>query len=363
MAKDKQEKEKEQEQPSKNISFTEKVDALIQKEFGKNILIDVKSFLERKRIIVPVSPAFDLKLGGGIPEGSWVTLYGPEKIGKTTLALHIAKKCQDLGKFIYYGDVEGRIKPMNLNGIKGLNKDKFKLIQSSQENILSAQQYLNLFEHIIRNHPGCVLIIDSSAALCHEKEMTEGIGTFTRGGGAALLAQFCRQMSNVVPIQNTIIINITQLQANTSGYGSPIQEKGGYAIKYQVDVKLRAKSKEFWKEGDKVVGQKVTWVIECTALGGIPTQESESYLRYGYGIDEVSELIQLASDFGLISKGGAWMYLDFMKNHLSEINVKNWEDGEKICKAHGEAKLLAMINDDTQPFRKILEKEIKEFTI
>ncbi len=196
--------------------------------------------------------------------------------------------------------------------------------------------------------------------LCHEKEITDGVGTSTRGGGAALLAQFCRQMANVVPVKRSIVVGIAQLMANTSGYGAAIQEKGGNGIQYQVDVKLRCKSTEPWEHGGKRVGQKLTWAVECSALGAPPGGEFESCIRYNHGIDEVKEVIVLGTDLGIIDKGGAYYYCDFMQSRLAALGATEWTDEVRKtkCRGHGEDGLYELIKSNPD-WIQYLEKDIK----
>lgn len=345
---------------SENEDFSEKALKIINKEYG-NVSKSAKSFMEKKNIIVPVSPSTDIALNGGVPEGSWLVYNGKPKCGKTTSALHFAKNCQKKeygSKHIYFMNIEGRLKEMNLDGIEGLEKEKFTIIESEEERILSAKDYLNIAEKLVYSHPGCVILFDSFSALCHEKELQDGVGTSTRGGGAALLAQFCRQMANVVPVKKTIIIGITHLMANTSGYGAAMQEKGGLGIAYQVDVKLRCKSTEPWDHNGKRVGQKVTWVAETTALGGVPGSEFESWIRYGKGIDELKEIIVIGQDIGLIEKKGAYYYGTFMQNYLPVLGLTQWDDNAiKMTRSQGEDNFYNLLKDNPK-WVNCLEKDI-----
>ncbi len=357
-------KEEIVEETESSNDFITKVMKLIKKDFGENIAVSGDKFLTKKLRTIPISPAINLGIGGGIPEGSWFTLSGKPKCGKTVTALHFAAKCQQEkngGKHIYYLNVEGRLKEMNLNGITGLKTtpEWFTVIGSEEDKILSAQDYLNIAEKILLTHPECVLIIDSFSMLCHEKEITDGVGTSTRGGGAALLAQFCRQMANVVPVKRSIVVGIAQLMSNTSGYGAATMEKGGNGIQYQVDVKLRCKNTEPWEHNGKRVGQKLTWLVECSALGMPPGQEFESHIRYNHGIDEVKEVITLGIDLGIIDRSGAWYYCDFMQNHLPSLNVTEWtEEVRNKCRAQGEDKLYELIKNNPD-WITYLEKNIK----
>jgi len=255
-----------------------------------------------------VSPSIDIGLNGGIPTGSWVTFSGLEKCGKTYSALDFASTCQKSeygGMEVYYANIECRLKKMNLTGTNGLNLDKFHVIESTPGNILSAEKYLSIIERIMLNTTNTVMIIDSISAFMTEKEQISGMEEMQRADGAKLFAKFTRKMSNVVPVNSNIIIGILHLGANVSGYGASYIESGGQKIKYQVDVRVQAKSVEPWEVKGVRIGQIVTWLALASALGP-PGAKVKSYIRYGYGIDKLYETMVLAIDIGIISKGGSW---------------------------------------------------------
>lgn len=322
--------------------------------------------------ILSVSPNMDFGLSGGIPEGSFVNLSGKEKSGKTTVALHIAAKAQsdEYGnRPTFLVDVEHRIKKMHLKGIKGLKLAKepgdtsgLQIIRSSKKKILSAQEFLTSACDIIKNHEGAVIILDSTSALCSAQEQTTGITGQGRALGPRMLAEFCRQMGPVVPIQNTILISIQHLIANTSGYGSPYMEDSGRKIQYQSDVKLRCKTSQPITVKDKEVGRVTTWKVEWSALGA-PGATIKTYIRYGIGVDELSEIIELALDFGLISKAGAWCDCVFLHHNTEPEVLKYIEESgkepEKAFKAQGAEGLYQMLEQNPK-FVKILKEEIKE---
>lgn len=285
----------------------------IIKNLGEGAVTSASSFLSNKPKIISVSPALDIGLNGGIPTGSWVILSGPEKCGKSTLALQLAANAQSHGMNVFYSDVECRLKEMNLTGIHNLDLERFQIIRSTKEKILSAEDHLNALIDLIKSEPNSLFILDSSSALCASKEMIEEITANTRALGPKLLASFCRQMGGVVPVQDSIIIVIQHLIANTSGYGSPYIEDSGRKLRYQVDVKLRAKGVQRWENKDKQIGQIVEWDIVTSALGS-PGMKVKNYIRYGFGIDSISECIDLACDLGLISKGGAWYKIECVES-------------------------------------------------
>ena len=226
---------------------------------------------------------------------------------------------------VYYLNIEGRLKKRDLEGIPGINLDKFHIIGSQQGKILHAEEYLQIGERIINEDPGCLLIIDSYSALCTEAEITSDMDKMQRADGAKLLAKFCRKVANVIPVNKNIVIGITHLMGNPTGYGAEFKEKSGQAIAYQTDVKIRAKTFKPWllSSDNSQIGQEVEWQTLCSALGP-PGGVITSYIRYGQGIDKQMELINLSVDLGLINKGGAWYSLKVLNEE------KKFQGTEKL---------------------------------
>ena len=287
----------------------------VLKSFGDEIILSGNALIDKKVLTIPVSPALDIILNGGIPEGSFVVLTGQPKCGKTTTSLDFAATAQKIDyqgslknpREVYYLNIEGRLKKRDLEGIPNLDLERFHIIGSQQGKILHAEEYLQIAERIINEIPGCILIIDSYSALCTEAEITSDMDKMQRADGAKLLAKFCRKVANVIPVNKNIVIGITHLMGNPTGYGAEFKEKSGQAIAYQTDIKLRAKTFKPWNIGtdNTQIGQEIEWQVVCSALGP-PGGITTSYIRYGEGIDRYTELINLASDVGIINKGGAW---------------------------------------------------------
>ena len=134
----------------------------IIKEYG-NVIHDPSSITDQKLKIISVSPKIDIALGGGVPEGSLFIMTGPEKVGKTVTALTFCANAQQDNRKIFYGNVEGRLRKRDIEGIKELCSDaeKIKIIGSTQGNILSAEKYLGIFDQIINTQPDTICVIDS----------------------------------------------------------------------------------------------------------------------------------------------------------------------------------------------------------
>jgi recombination protein RecA len=321
------------------------VRAQVEKSFGKNILKSGDAVLDEKTIIIPLSPALDIGLGGGIPEGTWGIFTGPPKLGKTTTMLSFAANAQKPefgGRNVYYFKVEGRLSKKNLE-IAGLDMSKLQIIESTEEKILTAEDILQIAEIAIMTDPGCVIIIDSYSSLCTNSEMSNEIKSNSRSDAPKLLYNFTRKMGQVVPLKKCIVIGVMKIIANTSGYGASEMEQGGGALKFQEDWKIRCIRKELCHLNDDktqtATGQIVTWRILNSVLGA-PGAEVTSHIKYGIGVDSVREICDIAIDMNIIVKGGSW------------FNILPEENEDKL-KFQGMADLMEYIESNPDVFEQI----------
>jgi len=217
-----------------------------------------------------------------------------------------ASKFDSTGRDVYFYNIEGRLKARDLMGIRGLNINKFHIIESQPGKILSGEDYIDLGEKLINEKPGTVHIFDSFSQLCTQARRDGDIRDRVRDDAPLLLANFCKRICNVLPVNDTIVVGITHIIANQGGgpMSKPTSEASGNKIQYGSDTKLIGKWKEKWEVGGNQIGQMIHWRCEWSALG--PPSEFTSYLRYGYGLDRETELVDIAAGLGVIVKGGAW---------------------------------------------------------
>lgn len=278
-----------------------------------SIYLDADFILERNKQIVPVSPAIDPILCGGIPEGVLMIISGPEKLGKTTLALTAIANAQKMGKTAIIADIEHRLRPKILTGIHGLDlsADKLKIIRSTKGNILNAEKFLTLIEQSLHDHPESIVLIDSFSALSSSVEQTEGYEDKQMGGTGALQAKFCRRVAPIIAINGNIVIGIAHIAPNIGTVGT--SENLGRKNKYQLDIKVtcrkpfvtKDKVESEWYIGNELVGHRIIWDCPTNAIGA-GGQSSVGYLRYGYGLDEVAETFDQSAEMGLIEVSGSW---------------------------------------------------------
>ena len=79
----------------------------IEKQFGKGSIMKLGEGHKQNVETFPTGAlSLDLALGGGIPKGRVVEIYGPESSGKTTLTLHAIAEVQRNGGTAAFIDAE-----------------------------------------------------------------------------------------------------------------------------------------------------------------------------------------------------------------------------------------------------------------
>ena len=323
-----------------SVVGTEQIEKILVKKFG-GILHNSDYITGQRKQIVSISPAFDIAFGGGIPEGSMVVLTGDPKIGKTVTALSFCANAQKQGRTVFFGNIEGRLKERDILGIDGLqlSDDLFRIIGSTKDQILSGEDYLNIFDVLIHSVPRSVCLIDSFSALCSRSELESDFNAHQVAPIQKTLSKFCRKISNTIPIHNNIVIGITHQMANINPMSRTAKiEKSGTGLQYQTDVKLKAIMMKHLYEGSKedgkIIGQTVTWKVMTSAIGP-PGMQFDSYIKYGHGVWKEMELIDIAIQFDIIKQSGSWL---------------TYRGDEKI---QGKVKLAALLECESELYNDI----------
>lgn len=344
----------------------------IKKKYG-NVILSGSELLEQRKDYetISISPLADISLGGGIKEGSWLMLSGLPKTGKTTLAMQLAYNFQKLGRNVIYINAEGRLKDMNFE-IDGLDPSKMQIV-TAEDKPISAEENLQICHQLVslKENQGCLCIIDSVSSLIPAKDLEEDVTGTLRPGLPKILSNFAKKMGQIIPNQRAVIVAITHLITNTSGYGAGRMADSGLKIQYQSDTRMEVKTITPWVQNDTQIGQAVTWKVLWSSVGS-PGHEFQNWIRYGHGIDNVQEILMIGQEIGLINQAGAWFTCNFLTNDLNVLfnafglnkseadAIKS--DSEKIlklCKFQGIEKVYNFIKDNP-PAYELLQREIKK---
>jgi recombination protein RecA len=290
----------------------------LEKQFGKGAIMRLGEEADHQMESLPTgSLSLDIALGiGGYPKGRIIEIYGPESSGKTTLALHAIASSQKLGGYVAFIDAEHALDPLYARNL-GIDIDNLLLSQPD-----SGEQALQIAEALIKSSAIDVIVVDSVAALVPESELNANMGDVSVGNQARLMSQAMRKLSGILSKTNTTIIFINQIRDKIGVmFGNPETTTGGKALKFYSSVRLEIRKSDSIKNGAEIIGNKVT--IKVVKNKVAPPFKSVSIdLIYGKGFPGTGEVVDLASDLGIIVKSGAWFSYEGEKIGQGRDNVK-----------------------------------------
>lgn len=324
----------------------------LKEKYG-DIIVTGNFIQENKRPIISTGlVGLDIAFNGGVRQGSIWHIGGQAKSGKTTLVLTFAAQAQKFGCPVYFIDVEGRLQPELLACIEGLDPSKLNIIRSSKERLLTAENYLAIIETILKDEESPVIILDSIAALCTENELAGEMESQSRAELPKIMYKFLRKIQQIVPSSKSILISITHLQANPTGYGSPFREVGGNAIQYGASYWMDCLSAPTVEEDGKKVGKDSKFKILAVA-NGAPDGEPIIPIRYGRGCDKYVDMARVAQELSFIAKGGSWYT-------FTHPDIKT-EDGKPV-KVQGEGGICRYLKENPAMYD-LLNAEIRKLAI
>src|SRR5213078_1760677 len=132
----------------------------IEKQFGSGSIMRLGDAHKVNVETIPTgSLSLDIALGGGIPRGRVIEIYGPESSGKTTVCLHAVAEVQKSGGTAAYIDAEHALDPAYSRRV-GVNTEQLLISQPD-----SGEQALEILETLVRSNAVDIVVIDSVAAL------------------------------------------------------------------------------------------------------------------------------------------------------------------------------------------------------
>lgn len=275
--------------------------AQIEKQFGSGSIMKLG---EGHKIDVETFPtgalSLDLALGGGIPKGRIIEIYGPESSGKTTLALHAVAEVQKKGGMAAFVDAEHALDPEYAARI-GVNLDDLLISQPD-----TGEQALEITETLVRSNAVDLVIVDSVAALVPRAEIEGEMGDSHMGLQARLMSQALRKLTGSISKSKTTVIFINQLRMKIGVmFGNPETTAGGQALKYYASVRLDIRRSEQIKDSDSVIGNHVKVKVVKNKVAA-PFKVAEFDIMYNEGISTAGDILDLAVKYELVKKSGAW---------------------------------------------------------
>jgi len=273
------------------------------------------------------TPSYGLNraLGGGLPYGRQVLIWGSKSSAKSSMCLEMIALAQKEGKACAWIDSE---MSYSEDWAVKLGVDPKKLIYSQARTI---SDMVDVTVGLI-NAGVDLVVIDSITsmlpAIYFEKdtddmkplENTKQIGAESRDFSNAW--KMINYANN--KIKPTLLVLISQSRNNINAMYTSQQPSGGQATKFYSSCVIKLFSSESdnqaikgkIKVGDKLIeekiGRKIRWELQFSKTSpGFQSGEYDFYFRGDdIGIDAIGDLVDTAESVGLVNRTGAWYQLD-----------------------------------------------------
>ena len=212
---------------------------------------DSVRFLDKDKKIEKISTGIadlDSIIGGGIPKGRLIEIYGVESSGKTSLALHLAIRFD----YVVYINMESFVEDKRFK-MFGLEKDKFIVY----DNLKFGEEAYDVM--IKYAHAGVPLIILDSvpnliSKIVYEEKDPE---KQSRADIARLNSRLLPKLIGPAEKNGSTIIFINQARDDLGGvlWGDPVKTMGGHMLKHLASLRIKMARKQWLKIGDETLGQ------------------------------------------------------------------------------------------------------------
>lgn len=251
----------------------------IEKQFGKGSIMKMGDAHTQKVECIPTgSISLDLALGGGIPKGRVIEIYGPESSGKTTLTLHAIAEVQRMGGTAAFIDAEHALDPAYA---KRIGVDVENLLLSQPDN---GEQALEIVETLVRSNAVDLIVVDSVAALVPRAEIEGDMGDSHMGLQARLMSQALRKLTGVISRSHATVIFINQIRMKIGVmFGNPETTTGGNALKFYASVRMDIRRIGQIKAGEAIIGNRTrVKVVKKQDCAAIPRSRVRYHVQPGY---------------------------------------------------------------------------------
>ena len=274
----------------------------IERNFGKGSIMRLGDATQMRVETIPSGAlTLDLALGGGLPKGRVIEIYGPESSGKTTLALHAIAEVQKSGGVAAFVDAEHALDPTYSDAL-GVDIENLLVAQPD-----TGESALEIVDQLVRSAAVDIIVVDSVAALVPRAEIEGEMGDTQVGLQARLMSKALRKIAGNIGKSDCTVIFLNQLRQKIGiSYGNPEVTTGGNALKFYASVRLdirRIQTLKKGSEGEYGIRAKVKVAKNKVAP---PFRIAEFDIIFGKGISRLGCMLDLAEQTDVVTRKGAW---------------------------------------------------------
>jgi len=273
------------------------------------------------------------RAGGGLPEGRIVEIFGPPSIGKSHIAIQIAKSTQDMGGIVVYIDTENATSVENLS-LLGVNiSNRFVYVDTHcTEEVLSIAEATIMRAKAMDKDVPITIIWDSVAATSPKAELIGDYDKDSIGLQARAISKGMRKITGIIANQNVLMICLNQIRTKIGVmYGDPTTTPGGKAIPFHSSVRIKLGAGQQITNKDKeVIGINVSAKTIKNKVAP-PFRTVNFEIHFGVGIKEHEQMFDLLRKHGKtewedklieMSGTGAWKKLTVFSQNTGEVLIE-----------------------------------------
>jgi len=257
---------------------------------------------------------------GGLPEGRIVEIFGPPSIGKSHIAIQIAKSTQKMGGIVVYIDTENATSIDNLSALGVDIARRFVYVDTHcTEEVLSIAESTILKAKAMNKDVPVTIIWDSVAATSPKAELNGDYDKESIGLQARAISKGMRKITGVISNEKVLFVCLNQIRTKVGVlYGDPMTTPGGHAIPFHssVRIKLGAGSQILNKDKEPIGINVSAKTIKNKVSAPFRTCLFE--IHFGKGIREHEQIFDLLRKHGPetidkhtveVAGAGAWKTL------------------------------------------------------